>query len=150
MRNRFMVMAAIVAAALALGPSPASAKELTRVIGGGVATFDDIPRLSAYFGVDAKILDAGDAHGGFTSVIVNYAVIVGNFKSGKVNGDGSLTLEGTASTFFLDGTMTQDYPYSIVVWPGAPKTARILMKTPDNGDGDYQTVSVGTLQTEKP
>ena len=150
MRNTFITMAAIVAAAIALGPSPAAAKEFSRVVGGGMATFDDIPRLSAYFGVDATILDADDARGEFTSVIVDYAVIIGNFSSGSSNSDGSVTLAGTASAFLLDGTVSEDFPYSIVVWPGAPKTGRILMKTPDNGDGDYQTLSLGTIQMVQP
>jgi hypothetical protein len=145
-----MVVAAIVAAALALRPSPAAAKESTRLIGGGVATYDDVSRLTAYFGMDATVLGGGRAQGEFTSMIVDYRVIIGNFTGGTINDDGSVTLEGTASSFQLDGTVSEDFPYSIVVWPGAPKTGHFLMKTPDNGDGDSQTLALGTLQVVQP
>jgi hypothetical protein len=150
MKSPFVVLAALVAAAVAFAPSLATAATPPRIVGGGVATFDDVSRLSAYFGMDATILDSGSAQGEFTSMIVDYGVIIGNFTSGTVNDDGSVTFAGTASSFLLDGTVSEDFPYSVVVWPGAPKTGRILMKTPDNGDGDYQTLSLGTLQIVQP
>ena len=150
MKSPFVVLAAIVAAAVACGPSLATAATPPRIVGGGVATFDDVSRLSAYFGMDATILDNGEARGQFASMIVDYAIIIGNFTSGTVNDDGSATFAGTASSFMLDGTIAEDFPYSVVVWPGAPKTGHFLMKTPDNGDGDSQTLSLGTLQIVKP
>jgi hypothetical protein len=151
MNKLLVVVAAIVSAALTLGPSPASATHPTRIRGGGVATFDDITGLSAYFGMDATVLGGKDeAYGEFTSVTVDYAVVIGSFTSGKINDDGSVTLAGTASTFYLDGHTVVDFPYNLTVWPGAPKAGRFLMRTPDNGDGDYQTLSVGTLEIVTP
>jgi hypothetical protein len=146
MKNWFVVLAAIVTTALALGPSPAAAAHPTRILGGGVTTFDDPSRLPAYFGMDATVQSKGEAYGEFTSVTVDSAVIIGNFSSGTVNEDGSVTLEGTASALHLDGTIREDFAYSLVVWPGAPNTGGFLMRTPDNGDGDYQTLSLGSLQ----
>jgi hypothetical protein len=150
MKNPLIVLAAIVAAVLALGPSTAAAAHGTRILGGGVATFDDDSRLSAYFGMDATVLEKGEAYGEFTSVTVDYAVVIGNFSIGTVNEDGSVILEGTASAFYLDGRTSADFPYSLVVWPGAPKAGRFLMKTPDNGDGDSQTLSIGSLEIVMP
>jgi hypothetical protein len=121
-----------------------------RVVGGGVATFDNVARLSSYFGVNATVVDEVDASGEFTFVIVDFAVVIGDFTRATVNDDGSVRLEGTATAFHLDGTVSEDFPYSVVVWAGGPKAGRLLLKTPDNGDGDYQTLSLGTIQIMKP
>jgi hypothetical protein len=150
MKSSFVVLAAIVAAALAFGPSPAAAGHPTTIRGGGLATFDDVSRLSAYFGIDATVLAKGEAYGEFTSVTVDYEVVIGSFSSGTVNEDGSVTLAGTASAFRLDGRTIPNFPYSLVVWPGAPRAGRFLMRTPDNGDGDYQTLSLGSLDIVTP
>src|SRR5207245_5932509 len=108
MKSPFVVLAAIVAAALALAPSPAAAEHPTRIRGGGVATFDDVSRLSAYFGMDATVLGKGEAYGQFTSVTVDFDVVIGNFTSGTINDDGSITLAGTASAFSMDGRKVAD------------------------------------------
>jgi hypothetical protein len=150
MKSLLVLVPVALIAALALANSTAAAKDMHRVLGGGVATFDSVARLSSYFAVDATVLDAGDARGQFASVIVDFAVVIGTFSRGTVNDDGSVTLEGTASGFFLDGTVSEDFPCRIVVWEGGPKTGRFLFKDPDNGDGDYQTLSVGTIRVIKP
>jgi hypothetical protein len=149
MKKPFVVLAGIVAAALALGPSPASAEYATRILGGG-ARFDEVSRLSFYFGMDATILEKGEAYGQFTSVTVDQEIIIGNFTRGTINDDGSVALAGIASAFDLDGRTSAGFPYSIVVWPDEPRAGRFLLKTPDNGDGDYWTMYFGSLEVARP
>ena len=74
MKRPFVLVAVIPIVVLGLATCPAAAKDLHRVLGGGVATFDSVARLSSYFAIDATVLDAGDARGDFATTIVDFAV----------------------------------------------------------------------------
>jgi hypothetical protein len=150
MRSVVVFLAAIVAAAVTLVCPAAARADAMKVVGGGVASFDNVARLSSYFGVLATIQDDGTTAGEYTSVIVDRYVLIGNLTTSTKNDDGSIRLEGILTAIRLQaGDVVDDVPFSIVVWAGGPKVGRFLYHDVNQPDpGDYQTVFLGGIQIQ--
>ncbi len=148
MRSRvvFLVGAVMAAVMLAASPAAVQAAEM-KVVGGGLATFDDVRRLSSYFAVVATIQDDGTTTGEFTCVITDFVVLLGNVTKATMNSDGSIRFDGTLSRILFDGSVKEDIPYAVTVWEGGPMTGKFLFTTdPANPGGDAETVLIGGIQ----
>jgi hypothetical protein len=141
-------LAAALMAAITLATSPAAIRaDVTKVIGGGVATFDAFPRLVSYWGAEATLQAGGTAAGTFTCMVVDSGVVLGTFDSSTVNGDGSITLEGSCSVFFVNGTVAEDIDLRVTFWEGGPNVGRFLFWVPGLPEpGDAETVLFGGIQ----
>jgi hypothetical protein len=151
MKSRVVLLVGVLTAAVMLGASPGMVRADTmKVIGGGVASFDNVFRLSSYFGVDATMQDNGDTQGQFTCVIVDFVVVIGNFTHGTMNSDGSVKLEGTAAAVLLpSGQLTDEFPYSVDFVAGGPGAGKFIYHDP-LVEADHETVFLGTIQIKKP
>ena len=150
-KSRVVFLAGGVMAAFLLATSPTVARaDAMKVVGGGVATFDNVFRLSSYFGVEATLQDSGDAQGQFTCMIVDFVVVIGNFTHGTMNSDGSITFQGIASLILLpSGQLAEDFPYSVDFIAGGPGTGKFIYHDPLI-EADHETVSLGTIQFMTP
>jgi hypothetical protein len=148
MRSVVVFLVGIVMASATLVFPAAVRADAMKVVGGGVASFDNVARLSSYFGVLATIQDDGTTAGEFTSMIVDRYVLIGNLTNATKNDDGSIRLEGVLTAIRLQaGDVVDDVPFSIVIWQGGPKVGRLLYHDANQPDpGDYQTVFLGGIQ----
>jgi hypothetical protein len=123
-------LVAIVMATLTVVATPGSVRaDTVTVRGGGVATFDDIPRLVSYFEVLATVDDDGNTQGEFTCMIVDFVILLGSLDRGTVQDDGSVLLEGTATAIRLVyGDVIEDFPFTVTVYtdPGHPHDAETV------------------------
>jgi hypothetical protein len=141
-------LAGLLLGVVLLAFSPAAARaDAMKVLGGGLATFDDVFRLSSYFGVIATVQDDGTTTGEFTCVITDFVIVLGNITKTTVNADGSVRFDGTSDIFLIDGTVNEDVPYAVTVWRGGPKTGKFLFTLdPANPGGDAETILFGGIQ----
>ena len=148
MKSVVVLLVAILTVAATLVSPAAVRADAIKVVGGGVASFDNVPRLSSYFGVLATIQDDGTTVGELTITIVDRYVLIGNLTNATKNDDGSIRLEGVLTATRLQaGDVVEDVPFSIVVWAGGPKVGRFLYHDVNQPDpGDYETVFLGGIQ----
>jgi hypothetical protein len=152
MKNRVVLLAGVVTAAVMLGALPASVRaDPVKVLGGGLANFDNVPRLTSYFAVEATVQDNGDTQGDFTCIVTDCCIALGHFDHGTRNDDGSIRLNGTAFLIFVQtGEVIEDLALTVTTWEGGPQVGRFLFHVPGLPDpGDYETVFLGGIQIKR-
>lgn len=142
----------ILSAVMALGLSGAAlaGKPLVTVSGGGTASFDEVPGLESQFAVGATFRDDGSVDGRFVCMITGMVTISGDITDGSVNGDGSVTVSGTA--LGIDHVPEFFGPFKgcefeVTLWPGGPGVGAFLYNdcvVPPPGDAE--TVTSGHIQ----
>lgn len=141
----------LVGLALVISGRPATATmPVVTVTGGGRATFDpgeELEGMETKFSVGAQLYGDGSANGHFNCLVEGIVVIAGDVLSGKMNPDGSVTLEGLATWADTEFGIFRNEPFVVTLEAGGPGVGHFVYADRITGpDGDAETVSHGQIK----
>jgi hypothetical protein len=161
MKRYVKLLAAVLTAVFMLAALPAAHSDdnewVARVSGQGTAAFDEGEELFGYetgWAVHARIRENGRARGEFYCDLPDHPeipplAILGDVDRGKVNQDGSVTLEGVAIVVHLETGELLDGPFdfAVTLWPGRAGVGRFIYYDYVTGPaGDAETVTEGRIR----
>ncbi|HEU0022429.1 MAG TPA: hypothetical protein VFR55_12280 [Dehalococcoidia bacterium] len=142
------IAAILLIAGLVVSTHTALADDVTRVTGGGTATFNadldgDGEIDGSQFGLGVRILGNSSANGHFQCLMAGRSDILGlplmavegKVTTGNVNSDGTATFGGLARVNLGDGTIFSDVPITVTASAGGPGVGTLTLTVIGAFDG---------------